>query len=613
MDDVWNGEHLQRIRTWLFDGGVAGSVLYVTLLERRPEPAVVAIGLVMAAAMLGRRRYPVTVACVVYTAAPLHLLFDDAMRLYDMAVLISMFAVVKYRPQLFWGILAGVGAALGVVIGAAVEARRTDNFGTIAWVIGALTVAVWFSAYGVRTRRLYVASLEERAATLERERDHLARLAVADERAAIARELHDVVAHSLSVMIVQADGAGYTLDPSASRARQALDTIAATGRDALEDMRRVVSVLRGTSPGTDTTSRRRVGLAELDRLVERAGLRVDLDTVGTPTGLSVAEELTAYRIVQESLTNTLRHAGPDAKVTLRLEYASGFIAIEATDDGGSRPTVAATTRGGHGLVGMRERVALHGGTVNAGPRFDGGWSVAATIPRAPRVMGGDHGARTAGEPMPPAEHVGAVEPGAVEPGSAGAVEPDGADVVEPGDLGSAEPGRFGRIAPSGAGVGGPGGAGVVGSGGVGELGGLGLAGSGRLGSAEPGRFGRIAPSGAGVGDLGGAGAVGFGGAGVGGLGGAGAVGFGGAGVGGLGGSGRAGSGRLGVGGPGGAGVGGSGGSGRAGSGRLGVSGPGGAGGGERAGPGPAGSGCLGGGELGGVGSGGSGVVEAGRR
>ncbi|GAB3855299.1 sensor histidine kinase [Dactylosporangium cerinum] len=387
MDDVWNGEHLQRIRTWLFDGGVAGSVLYVTLLERRPEPAVVAIGLVMAAAMLGRRRYPVTVACVVYTAAPLHLLFDDAMRLYDMAVLISMFAVVKYRPQLFWGILAGVGAALGVVIGAAVEARRTDNFGTIAWVIGALTVAVWFSAYGVRTRRLYVASLEERAATLERERDHLARLAVADERAAIARELHDVVAHSLSVMIVQADGAGYTLDPSASRARQALDTIAATGRDALEDMRRVVSVLRGTSPGTDTTSRRRVGLAELDRLVERAGLRVDLDTVGTPTGLSVAEELTAYRIVQESLTNTLRHAGPDAKVTLRLEYASGFIAIEATDDGGSRPTVAATTRGGHGLVGMRERVALHGGTVNAGPRFDGGWSVAATIPRAPRVMG----------------------------------------------------------------------------------------------------------------------------------------------------------------------------------------------------------------------------------
>ncbi|MEV4134863.1 sensor histidine kinase [Dactylosporangium sp. NPDC049742] len=383
MDDVWNGEHLRRIRTWLFDGGLAGSVLYVTVMERGLEPPVVAIGLVMAVAMLARRRYPLIVACIVYTAAPLHLLFDDAMRLYDMAVLMSMFAVVKYRPQLFWGILAGVGAGIGVIIGAAVEARKTDNFGTITWIIGTLTVAVWFSAYGVRTRLLYVASLEERAATLERERDHLARLAAADERAAIARELHDVVAHSLSVMIVQADGAGYTLDPSASRARHALDTIAATGRDALEDMRRVVSVLRGATPGAGDVSRRRVGLAELDRLVERAGLRVDLETVGTPAGLSVAEELTAYRIVQESLTNTLRHAGPDAKVTLRLEYAPEHIVIEATDNGGGRLPATTKSSGGHGLIGMRERVALHGGTVSAGPRFDGGWTVTATIPRTP--------------------------------------------------------------------------------------------------------------------------------------------------------------------------------------------------------------------------------------
>ncbi|MEV4510427.1 sensor histidine kinase [Dactylosporangium sp. NPDC049525] len=479
MDDVWNGEHLRRVRTWLFDGGIAGSVLYVTLMERGLEPAVAAIGLVMAVAMLGRRRYPVTVACIVYTAAPLHLLFDDAMRLYDVAVLISMFAVVKYRPQLFWGILAGVGAGLGVVIGAAVEARKTDNFGTITWVVGALTVAVWFSAYGVRTRRLYVASLEERAATLERERDHLGRLAAADERAAIARELHDVVAHSLSVMIVQADGAGYTLDPSAARAREALDTIAATGRDALEDMRRVVSVLRGASPGVEDASRRRVGLAELDRLVERAGLRVDLDTVGTPAGLSVAEELTAYRIVQESLTNTLRHAGPDAKVTLRLEYTPGHVAIMATDDGAGRPT-AATGPGGHGLVGMRERVALHGGTVTAGPRFDGGWSVNATIPRAPRAASADRVAAVDEDPVPPAgvlgdnRIAGVVEAGpvvevggrgVVEAGGGGVVEADGHGVVEArGDVVAAS-----RVVEAGA-------RGVVeaGTGGVVEAGGRGL-------------------------------------------------------------------------------------------------------------------------------------------
>ncbi len=468
MDDVWNGEHLQRIRTWLFDGGVAGSVLYVTLMERGQEPAVVAIGLVMAAAMLGRRQYPVTVACVVYTAAPLHLLFDDAMRLYDMAVLISMFAVVKYRAELVWGVLAGVGAGIGVVIGAAVEARRTDNFGTIAWIVGALTVAVWFSAYGVRTRRLYVASLEEKAATLERERDHLARLAAADERAAIARELHDVVAHSLSVMIVQADGAGYTLDPSASRARQALDTIAATGRDALEDMRRVVSVLRGTTPGADAVSRRRAGLAELDRLVERAGLRVDLDTVGTPTGLSVAEELTAYRIVQESLTNTLRHAGPDAKVTLRLEYAPGEVTIEATDDGAGRPT-ATTSPGGHGLVGMRERVALHGGTVKAGPRFDGGWTVTATIPRTSPAaatvtpaalldVGSADGGKVADADGVPRGDGGGVPGSGQRPTAGGAATAvDGAG--SGGDVGAGRAGGPGGDVGSGGGAGPGGGAG----------------------------------------------------------------------------------------------------------------------------------------------------------
>jgi len=311
----------------------------------------------------------------VYLLGLAQLVLASSMRSYDVAVLVAMYSVVTYRPQLPWGVFAGVGAAIGVVLVAAVDARATGNFWGPLQAGAAVTVAVWVTGYGVRTRRLYVATIEERAAALERERDHLARLAAADERAAIARELHDVVAHSLSVMIVQADGASYAPD----RSHDALAMIAATGRDALDDMHRIVGVLRGASD--EFPDRRRVGLPEL---LERAGLQVALETVGTPDGLSAAEELTTYRIVQESLTNALRHAGPDAAVTLRLVYAPDKITVEVCDDGAGPLVTAGSPAGGHGVVGMRERVALHGGDLAAGPQPGGGWRVEATIPRGER-------------------------------------------------------------------------------------------------------------------------------------------------------------------------------------------------------------------------------------
>jgi len=369
----------EHVKARLFDLGVALGIALLTLGERG---IVLALGLLMAVCLLGRRRHPVVVTVLVYLLAPLHLFAGGTVRGFDLAVLVAMYSTVKYADRLRWGIIAGAGAALGVVIIAVVTAQRYEYFVATPVLCATATVAAWFSGYAVRTRRLYVAALEERAATLERERDYLGRLAAADVRAEVARELHDVVAHSLSVMIVQADGARYALAGSPEQVPGALDTIAATGRDALEDMRRIVEVLRTGGDGAAEPDLRRVGLAELGTLVARAeaaGLRVTCGTDGEAVALTPAEELTAYRIVQESLTNVLRHAGPGTTVDVELSYRDGQLSIVVTDKG-DLADAWPPQREGHGLRGMRERVAVHGGAVEAGPGPDGGWRVAATIP-----------------------------------------------------------------------------------------------------------------------------------------------------------------------------------------------------------------------------------------
>ncbi|AGZ43394.1 histidine kinase, dimerization and phosphoacceptor region [Actinoplanes friuliensis DSM 7358] len=380
------------IRPWLFDGAVAALVAVLVSIEHGLPWPIKTCGYLMALVLIWRRQFPLAVLTAVFVLAPAHLLFNSYVRLFDLAVLIAMYSVVLYHAQLRWGVTAGAGAGGAVLVAAFVENARSGNFWVVLWVVGAVTVATWVTAYGVRTRKLYVESLEERTATLERERDHLSLLAVAEERAAIAREVHDVVAHSLSVMIVQADAASYTLQGPQQPARDALATIAATGREALEDMGRVVKLLRGPAPvqaapptpnGPESLSRRRVGLAEVDSLVERSGLQVTRETIGSGDGLTAAQELTTYRVVQESLTNALRHAGADAAVRLRLHFSPCAVTVEVDDDGGGGSTPAASRSSGHGLLGMRERVAMHGGALVAGPRPGGGWQVTATIPRSP--------------------------------------------------------------------------------------------------------------------------------------------------------------------------------------------------------------------------------------
>ncbi|MEU1182270.1 sensor histidine kinase [Streptomyces sp. NPDC005820] len=250
----------------------------------------------------------------------------------------------------------------------------------LAWVLGD----------SIRTRRAYFAELEERNARLEKEREAQAKVAVAAERARIARELHDVVAHNVSVMVVQADGAAYVLDAAPDQAKKALETISSTGRQALAEMRRLLGVLR-------TGEHQEVGeyvpqpdVEQIEDLVQQcrgSGLPVDFKIEGTPRPLPSGVELTAYRIVQEALTNTRKHGGPNAGASVRLVYFDDGLGLLVEDDGKGAPHELYEEGGadgqGHGLIGMRERVGMVGGTLDAGPRPGGGFRISVLLPLKP--------------------------------------------------------------------------------------------------------------------------------------------------------------------------------------------------------------------------------------
>lgn len=371
-------------------------MLVLTLLTRaelRQLPWIVVPGLAMSAAVLFRRRWPVPTLAAVAAAALAQVLAFPSVSdpvLYDAAVLIAMYSVVKYSPPLRDAYLAAAVVTTGIVI-QVVRQPLTNWFALAVWYVG-VCAGVWFMAYTVRNRRIYVAGLEERAATLEREREHLARIAVADERASIARELHDVVAHSLAVMIVQAEAGRYAFPADPRQALTVLETVAATGREALDDMRNLVGVLRGTEPGDadPAPDRRQVGVDQLGVLADRArsaGLLVSVGDHGGPGPLPAAVDIAVYRVAQEALTNVLRHAGPGTSVAVTVQRSAESVELRVEDDG-TAPGAVVAAGGGHGLVGMRERVAVHGGVFAAGPRPGGGWAVTARIPVRPRVADG---------------------------------------------------------------------------------------------------------------------------------------------------------------------------------------------------------------------------------
>jgi signal transduction histidine kinase len=384
---------LGRWPATVFDLIIAMVIVTLTVNDR-PWPPDLVFGLAMAAALLLRRSRPEAVFALVAGLAAIETLFSPtAPAPYDCAVLVAMVAVISHSARLWSAYLAGLVVLVGVI---AMGVRTgwldfsTDPAGVddLVFNVAALGVyaAVWLTAFVLRTRRLLVATLRERAATAERERDHLNRLAAADERAAIARELHDVVAHSLAVMILQADGASYVVTGDAVKAQAAMRTIADTGREALADMHRIVDVLRGTSAEPEP-QRHPVGLEQLQALIERAenaGLKVRLSVDSDPPALTAAEELTIVRLAQESLTNVLRHAGPSAKVEVKLTFAVDAATIEVSDGGAIGHAAAGPGIGrphGSGLIGMRERVSAHRGAFSAGPNPDGpGWTMRAVIP-----------------------------------------------------------------------------------------------------------------------------------------------------------------------------------------------------------------------------------------
>jgi signal transduction histidine kinase len=246
------------------------------------------------------------------------------------------------------------------------------------WIAGAYGIGT-----ALRRRESLAALLEDRAVRAERERELRAREAIVEERGRIARELHDVVAHNVSVMVIQAQGAGRVLEGDQPQVRTALEAIETTGREAVDEMRRLLGVLRAGDAAPAAALAPRPGLAQLDALldsVRAAGVRVDLDVEGRPVTLPPGIDVSAYRIVQEALTNTLRHA--DARhAAVVVRYAPQAVELEVRDDGrAGAGRAAGNGGGGHGLVGMRERTALFGGELSAGRQNGGGWTVRARLP-----------------------------------------------------------------------------------------------------------------------------------------------------------------------------------------------------------------------------------------
>jgi signal transduction histidine kinase len=321
----------------------------------------------LAAPLLWRRRAPFAVFLAMAAIAYVQWL-SDVRIVGDVALLVALYTVAVNEPRRRLAIAAGI-LGVGIVLAAA-------RWSTGSWVapivfLSGMATAAAVLGINVGTRRAYLASLEERAAHLERERDQQGRLAAAAERARIAREMHDIVAHNLSVMVALADGAGFLAESDPERSAGAMQQVSRVGRDALTEMRRLLGVLREDEPATLVPQ---PGLAELDPLLEQvraAGLPVRLETSGDPVALGAGAELAVFRLVQEALTNTLKHAGSGVRATVRLRYERGGVDVEVTDDG----VGGAVAAGGQGLSGMRERAAVYGGAVEAGPRAGGGWRV----------------------------------------------------------------------------------------------------------------------------------------------------------------------------------------------------------------------------------------------
>jgi signal transduction histidine kinase len=304
----------------------------------------------------------------------------------DVALLVALYSLALHGRlrHLAWacGAAAGGMALVAVRLSAAVSV-----WDSLFFLFAAATAAVALGI-AVRIRRAQLAGLRERAARLEIERDQRSRLAAATERTRVAREMHDIIGHNLSVIITLADGGAYAAQASPERGREALVLIGDAGRQALGELRRMLGVLRERGDGGPELAPQ-PGIADIDGLCTRiraAGPQVAYRSEGDLDGLDRGVQVMAYRIVQEALTNALRHAGPGTRARVTVTADAGRLRVRVDDSGPPGGAAAVRPVGeGHGIAGMRERAALYGGTVVAAPAAGGGWSVVADMDLAPAL------------------------------------------------------------------------------------------------------------------------------------------------------------------------------------------------------------------------------------
>ncbi len=387
---VANDWYIERIRIWWdrirawddahqvwSDLGIAALLLAICLTfarsfgAHRPETVLFQAALIIP--LIWRRRAPLLVFSVIAAVA-----FVQWLTLVplpgDVALLFALFTLAVHtdpKPALAGTIVSMVG----VIMASARWGPAGDLAKSVVFLTG-LVIAALFVGIALRTWRSYMDSLVERTERLEFEADQQAKLAAAAERSRIAREMHDVVAHNVSIMVTLADGALATADVQPDRAKEAMADVSATGRLALLDMRHLLGVLRTDNLAAEREPQPQLsGLPQLIHGVRATGLAIRVGEVGTRFNLAPGVELTIYRIVQESLTNILKHAEEPQSAEVTLNFDAPFVDVLIRDDG--KPVGPRIE--GHGLIGMRERAALCGGNLVAGPQQDGGWEVMARV------------------------------------------------------------------------------------------------------------------------------------------------------------------------------------------------------------------------------------------
>jgi signal transduction histidine kinase len=382
----WLNQRVERVLRWtvrhpvLVDAGLASATLAASVIglaiQGRITAALLAFGIALCLPLLLCHRAPrVGYACIALIA--LLQWFVSGPQLADVAVLIALYWVALECDAL--SVLAAVTVA---ETGAIMLALSWESQQFKYWFgVTGLTVAAAALGLMIRQRRELLVSLREKAARLELERDQQAELGAAAERARIAREMHDIVSHNLTVMIALADGARYALGASPGQSSDAIERVSATGRQALVEMRRLLGVLRGQAAAEPLEPQ--PTLERLDDLIARvnaAGIPVAVDVDGNLQDLAPGVQLAVFRVAQEALTNTLKHASRPTAARLQLHCRGGRVELEITNTG-TAPS-AADLRGeavpasdGRGLLGMRERAHLYDGELDAGPTEDGGWRV----------------------------------------------------------------------------------------------------------------------------------------------------------------------------------------------------------------------------------------------